>query len=602
MVDQRKNRSRRNFRYRNSNNKPSNSGKGNNVSGTTSYKKEMKFYLHDLDSRKRSESFNRIKQHIILKIQETFSNSLDITESIESNTEKTFTSPVLQRSTKADQAERSFEEKQFLQNYTIDYEIYRNNQMKFREEWARAYLLIWRGYCSRDLQVHLEEMSDFSTSVKNNPLELLARIETLMHVPQKAKYPPLTLVEVLNSFIRLKQGENETLLEYLSRFKSEAEVINRLFGKRLVDGYAEQLNDYTTAADADAKKAIKAREWNKFIAILFLRNSESGRFNEMLIDYRKDYANGISKYPKDLQAMVDVMRQQPEKKKKVIAKVPVKQDGEKRDPPASSFAQKGTTNNNETSACYCCGDADCLLSRCDKKNIWPKEKWHKPEYFKEKYHKKQSHGQVTNDESKKKTITFEEDKKSESTCTKKPTCVFCTAQRVIEKVEPCAAQRNSPVEEPEPELMLDSGSAITVAHDKKLFTEIHKLGEKVTMETNGGLADITHEGHMNGYGNAYFFPGSITNIISVSDAVQKGFHVFFDSTIENAFYVTNSKGRTIRFPCNSMGLYIKEKENKEVTATTIEGFTSRQIARAKLARKLYHNLNAETVANLKVWI
>ena len=52
MVDQRKNRSRRNFRYRKSNN-----NNGNSVSGTAVHKKEMKFYLHDSDSRKRSESF-----------------------------------------------------------------------------------------------------------------------------------------------------------------------------------------------------------------------------------------------------------------------------------------------------------------------------------------------------------------------------------------------------------------------------------------------------------------------------------------------------------------------------------------------------------------
>ena len=121
-----------------------------------------------------------------------------------------------------------------------------------------------------------------------------------MYVPQKAKYPPLTLVEVLSNFIRLKQGDNESLLEYLNRFKGEAEVINRLLGKRLVDGYTEQLDEYTNAVDDDAKKAVKLKEWNKFIAVLFLRNSEHGRFNDMLVDYQREYANGISKCPRDL--------------------------------------------------------------------------------------------------------------------------------------------------------------------------------------------------------------------------------------------------------------------------------------------------------------
>ena len=118
-----------------------------------------------------------------------------------------------------------------------------------------------------------------------------------------------------------------------------------------------------------------------------------------------------------------------------MAKVSEKQEGEKRDSPAASFAQKESTANEEAIVCYCCGDADCRLNRCEKKNIWPKEKWSKPEYYKEKYHKKQNHSQVTNNESKKKSVTFaDEDGEKKSECadgnTKKASCVFFGAQRV----------------------------------------------------------------------------------------------------------------------------------------------------------------------------
>ena len=75
--------------------------------------------------------------------------------------------------------------------------------------------------------------------IKNDPLELLKEVESLMHVPQKAKYPPLTLVEVPCNFMKVKQAENELLLDYMNRFKSETKVLTRLFVKRIVDGYAE---------------------------------------------------------------------------------------------------------------------------------------------------------------------------------------------------------------------------------------------------------------------------------------------------------------------------------------------------------------------------
>ena len=46
----------------------------------------------------------------------------------------------------------------------------------------------------------IKEMSDFDTTVRDDPLELLDRIERFMHTPERAKYPALTLIEVLLSF------------------------------------------------------------------------------------------------------------------------------------------------------------------------------------------------------------------------------------------------------------------------------------------------------------------------------------------------------------------------------------------------------------------
>ena len=85
--------------------------------------------------------------------------------------------------------------------------------------------MIWKSYCSKEVQVAIEEISNFDSSIENDPLELLKEVETLMHVPQRAKYPPLTLVEVLYEFLRVKQGDKEPLIDYLNRFKSEVEVV-----------------------------------------------------------------------------------------------------------------------------------------------------------------------------------------------------------------------------------------------------------------------------------------------------------------------------------------------------------------------------------------
>lgn len=148
--------------------------------------------------------------------------------------------------------------------------------------------------------------------------------------------------------------------------------------------------------------------------------------------------------------------------------------------------------------------------------------------------------------------------------------------------------------------MIESGSTITLGKYKVLFDEIHNLDEDVIMDTNGGQKNIDQECEWTGYGQVYFVPDAMMNIVSVSDVISKGFQIYFDSKKDNAFYVTNELDRMVRFPYNEAGLYIQECTSSYYN--TIEGYTPRQEARAKRAKKLYHNSHAETVPNLKNWV
>ena len=71
----------------------------------------------------------------------------------------------------------------------------------------------------------LEELPIFQTDIRKNPLGLLENVRKLMHTPERAKYLQLTHIKVLSNFLKLKQAENELLLDYYSRFKSEKKVV-----------------------------------------------------------------------------------------------------------------------------------------------------------------------------------------------------------------------------------------------------------------------------------------------------------------------------------------------------------------------------------------
>ena len=75
---------RRRF-YQKPSNKNKPNGNGNNSNGSSQKiqaKREMKFHMHDAQARKTSESYEKIRKAIILKIQESFEDSANVVESL----------------------------------------------------------------------------------------------------------------------------------------------------------------------------------------------------------------------------------------------------------------------------------------------------------------------------------------------------------------------------------------------------------------------------------------------------------------------------------------------------------------------------------------
>ena len=145
-------------------------------------------------------------------------------------------------------------------------------------------------------------MSDFETSLGDDPLELLKRINQLMHTPQKTKYPSLTVVKIITNFLRCKQGEKESLVDYLSHFESERDVLFHLRGKDFLDGFSEKCPGYAALSTSDEEKAFKKKELDKFLAVLFLHNVEQNRYADLLLEFRKAFEDERDIYKKRLRS------------------------------------------------------------------------------------------------------------------------------------------------------------------------------------------------------------------------------------------------------------------------------------------------------------
>ena len=171
--------------------------------------------------------------------------------------------------------------------WEIMFNLYQDKVEKFDSLWIKTYALILDNYCSKEVQVALREMPDFDTKINKEPLVLLDRIKQLMHTPERAKYPSLTTVEILCNFLKCKQGEKESLADYLSRFKLERDVVFRIMGKKFLDGFAENSPEWDDDWTGNEKSEFKSNELKKFLSVLFLRNADYAIYNELLVDYCK---------------------------------------------------------------------------------------------------------------------------------------------------------------------------------------------------------------------------------------------------------------------------------------------------------------------------
>ena len=69
------------------------------------------------------------------------------------------------------------------------------------------------------------------------------------------------------------------------------DVVFRLFGKGILNGFCDKQAEYKILTQDELKHKFKKEAQDRFIAVLFLRNSNYEKYNHLLVDYWKDYAN-----------------------------------------------------------------------------------------------------------------------------------------------------------------------------------------------------------------------------------------------------------------------------------------------------------------------
>ena len=161
--------------------------------------KEYKFYLHTVGLQQQSVTFDTVKDHIIQFVQKTYKNGIDIAELLDKEVMKDLMTAEPQRlvSTIADETTRVAQQNGYDIKYKVELQEHYKRVQQLEENKTKAYALIYSNYCSRVMQLRVEEHKDYESTIKNNPIKLLKAIRVLMHDPARAKYPLASMTEAL---------------------------------------------------------------------------------------------------------------------------------------------------------------------------------------------------------------------------------------------------------------------------------------------------------------------------------------------------------------------------------------------------------------------
>jgi hypothetical protein len=149
------------------------------------------------------------------------------------------------------------------------------------------------------MQSRIEEHPDYNL-FKNDPIAVLEAIKTLMHDPVRAQYLMGSMTDALGRLVNAKQQDNESLIEYVKRFKQLRDVVKSQMGNQLLTEFIEEhLPTYTTA-DAAEQVLMKTNAYPKWMAYyLLIRGSDQTKYGSLTKGFVSQYSLGNNQYPKN---------------------------------------------------------------------------------------------------------------------------------------------------------------------------------------------------------------------------------------------------------------------------------------------------------------
>jgi hypothetical protein len=606
-------------------------------------KKTLADHVYYVGSAKQASDYVTTTQFIINHIKKNYDHGEDIAFALENMHERDLSKfqPQLQTvslpssASTQEKAEAEVLKEQYKMQFQVDYDKYKERVEAYKDNKFKAYALLW-GQCNSAMKAKVQSRKDYSSTIKDDPVELLKAIKQHATNYSDIQYDMRTAEDAMISLMTIRQRDDEALIDFLRRFKNTKEVFLSHIGKdftlpNMARQHAEYPDDDDFKSDVSATREearSKAQEIAKeilerFIAFRYLKAVDQTKYGSVLSGLHSQFSLGNDQYPRtlnDAHNVISAHRWDPEYKKKAQRKKDEqgrKYNNDKDKVPELSFAQM-------KNVCYCCGK-NHKLPDCPTRWQTPKDEWH---INKDKAAKKFQHMVANINKTMQEDIragrapsaqvhTQQQQSPNSNQSVALPATITdetSTVERDQEWQFACLAHVGYDLSN---SLLLDSCSSEHLMCNKDMVHNIKQAPKQLDMASNGGNIVTQHQADMNKAGKVWFNKDAIANILSLGKLADK-YRITFDSAVENAFNIHTEDG-IIKFQKNTANLYehrptmIKRKNEHDNTAIvsqnhiqTVEEnmkmFTPRQIQQAKAARDLLASLGTPSIRDMKTAI